>query len=34
LALCWLRLRSESLLAPVLAHWALNGLGAVFAALA
>lgn len=27
LAFCWLRLRSESLLAPVLAHLATNGLG-------
>ena len=27
LAFCWLRLRSESLLAPVLAHVATNGLG-------
>ena len=26
-ALCLLRLRSGSLLAPVLAHWAVNGLG-------
>jgi membrane protease YdiL (CAAX protease family) len=25
--LCWLRLRSGSLLAPVLAHWTVNGLG-------
>jgi membrane protease YdiL (CAAX protease family) len=24
---CWLRVRSGSLLAPVLLHWALNGLG-------
>jgi uncharacterized protein len=27
--LCWLRLRSGSLLAPVLAHWTVNGLGVV-----
>jgi membrane protease YdiL (CAAX protease family) len=27
--LCWLRLRSGSLLAPVLAHWAVNGLGVI-----
>jgi uncharacterized protein len=27
--LCWLRLRSDSLLAPVLAHWAVNGLGVI-----
>ena len=27
--LCWLRLRSNSLLAPVLAHWAVNGLGVI-----
>jgi membrane protease YdiL (CAAX protease family) len=26
LAFCWLRLRSRSLVAPVLAHWATNGL--------
>lgn len=31
LAFCWLRLRSESLLAPVLAHLATNGLGLVVA---
>jgi uncharacterized protein len=27
LVFCWLRLRSGSLLAPTLAHWATNGLG-------
>jgi uncharacterized protein len=27
--LCWLRLRSGSLLAPVLAHWTVNGLGVI-----
>jgi membrane protease YdiL (CAAX protease family) len=27
--LCWLRLRSGSLLAPVLAHWTANGLGVI-----
>jgi membrane protease YdiL (CAAX protease family) len=27
--LCWLRLRSSSLLAPVLAHWTVNGLGVI-----
>jgi uncharacterized protein len=32
--LCWLRLRSNSLLAPVLAHWTVNGLGVIVAALA
>jgi membrane protease YdiL (CAAX protease family) len=26
LIFCWLRLRSRSLVAPVLAHWATNGL--------
>ena len=26
LVFCWLRLRSRSLIAPVLAHWATNGL--------
>jgi CAAX protease family protein len=31
LAFCWLRLRSASLLAPVLAHLATNGLGLVVA---
>jgi uncharacterized protein len=25
--LCWLRLRSGSLLAPIMAHWAVNGMG-------
>ena len=29
--LCWLRLRSGSLLAPVLAHWTVNGLGVIVA---
>jgi uncharacterized protein len=32
--LCWLRLRSDSLLAPILAHWTVNGLGVIVAALA
>jgi uncharacterized protein len=32
--LCWLRLRSGSLLAPVLAHWTVNGLGVIVASLA
>ena len=32
--LCWLRLRSNSLVAPVLAHWTVNGLGVIVAALA
>lgn len=32
--LCELRRRSDSLLAPVLAHWALNGVGVLFAAAA
>jgi uncharacterized protein len=32
--LCLLRLRSGSLLAPVLAHWAVNGLGIMLAQLA
>jgi membrane protease YdiL (CAAX protease family) len=32
--LCWLRLRSGSLVAPVLAHWTVNGLGVIVAALA
>jgi membrane protease YdiL (CAAX protease family) len=32
--LCWLRLRSGSLIAPVLAHWTVNGLGVIVAALA
>lgn len=27
--LCWLRLRSGSLLAPVLVHWTVNGLGVI-----
>jgi uncharacterized protein len=34
LVLCWLRLRSGSLLAPVLAHWTVNGLGVIVAMLA
>ena len=32
--LCWLRLRSGSLVTPVLAHWTVNGLGVIVAALA
>jgi membrane protease YdiL (CAAX protease family) len=32
--LCELRVRSGSLLAPILLHWAVNGLGVVFVALA
>jgi membrane protease YdiL (CAAX protease family) len=32
--LCWLRLRSGSLLAPALAHWTVNGLGVIVAVLA
>ena len=32
--LCWLRLRSGSLLAPILAHWTVNGLGVIVALLA
>ena len=32
--LCELRARSDSLLAPVLAHWAVNGMGAIFVQLA
>lgn len=28
-ALCWLRLRSGSLLAPILAHWTVNALGVI-----
>ena len=32
--LCWLRLRSGSLLAPIVAHWTVNGLGVIVAALA
>jgi membrane protease YdiL (CAAX protease family) len=31
---CELRARSDSLLAPMLAHWAVNGLGEVFVQLA
>jgi membrane protease YdiL (CAAX protease family) len=32
--LCWLRLRSNSLLAPVLAHWTVNALGVIVALVA
>jgi len=32
--LCWLRLRSGSLVAPMLAHWTVNALGVIVAALA
>jgi len=32
--LCWLRLRSGSLLAPALAHWTANGLGVIVALVA
>jgi membrane protease YdiL (CAAX protease family) len=32
--LCWLRLRSGSLLASALAHWTVNGLGVIVALLA
>ena len=32
--LCWLRLRSDSLVAPVLAHWTVNGLGVIVAVVA
>lgn len=32
--LCWLRLRSGSLLAPVLAHWTVDGLGVIVALVA
>jgi membrane protease YdiL (CAAX protease family) len=32
--LCWLRLRSGSLLAPAVAHWTVNGLGVIVALLA
>jgi membrane protease YdiL (CAAX protease family) len=32
--LCWLRLRSGSLLAPALAHWTANGPGAIVALVA
>ena len=32
--LCWLRLRSDSLLAPMLAHWTVNGLGVIVMLLA
>jgi uncharacterized protein len=34
IVLCWLRLRSGSLLVPMLAHWTVNGLGAIVALLA
>jgi uncharacterized protein len=34
IVLCWLRLRSGSLLAPILAHWTVNGLGVIVALLA
>jgi membrane protease YdiL (CAAX protease family) len=27
--LCWLRPRSDSLVAPILAHWAVNALGVI-----
>ena len=33
-ALCWLRLRSGSLIAPALAHWTVNALGVIVIALA
>jgi uncharacterized protein len=33
IVLCWLRLRSGSLLAPALAHWTVNGLGVIVALL-
>jgi uncharacterized protein len=33
-ALCWLRLRCGSLLAPMLAHWTVNGLGVIVALVA
>jgi len=26
---CWLRIRSGSLLAPIMAHWAINSVGTV-----
>ena len=32
--LCWLRLRSGSLLAPALVHWTVNGLGVIVALVA
>jgi uncharacterized protein len=32
--LCWLRLRSGSLLAPILAHWTVNALGVIVTLLA
>jgi membrane protease YdiL (CAAX protease family) len=32
--LCWLRLRSDSLIAPALAHWTANGLGVIVALVA
>lgn len=34
LALCELRRRSDSLIAPILAHWAINGVAIILAALA
>jgi membrane protease YdiL (CAAX protease family) len=34
IVLCWLRLRSGSLIAPVLAHWTVNGLGVIVVLLA
>lgn len=34
LVLCWLRIRSKSILAPMLAHWAVNAFALVFATLA
>jgi membrane protease YdiL (CAAX protease family) len=34
IVLCWLRLRSGSLLAPALAHWTVNGLGVIVAVVA
>ncbi|MDQ5886586.1 MAG: protease family protein [Patescibacteria group bacterium] len=34
LVLCWLRLKSKSLLAPLIAHWAVNAFALLFATLA
>jgi membrane protease YdiL (CAAX protease family) len=34
IVLCALRLRSGSLVAPVLAHWTVNGLGVIVALVA
>jgi len=34
LVFSWLRLRSKSLIAPILAHWAINAIALLFAALA